>query len=61
MELKDFAKLLGKRGGEKTKTEHGLEHFRRMKKLSDEAKRRKKMQFDTVEANLLVDKRKPKV
>jgi hypothetical protein len=53
MDFKEVAKALGKRGGEKTRTEHGLEHYRRMKKLSDEAKKRKK-EADSI---LLIDKR----
>jgi hypothetical protein len=33
---------LGKRGGQTTLKKHGTEHFRRMKQLSDEAKKKKK-------------------
>jgi hypothetical protein len=43
MDLSQVAKELGKRGGLKTKENKGLDHYRKMKQLSDEAKKRKKM------------------
>jgi hypothetical protein len=53
MDLNEVARELGSRGGKKTLKEHGLEHYRHMKQLSDEAKKRKK-QADSI---LPIDKR----
>jgi hypothetical protein len=42
MDFNEVAKQLGKRGGLKTKNTHSADYYRKLQKLSTEAKKRKK-------------------
>ncbi len=41
--LSDFARELGRRGGEATKTKHGRKHFEKISKLGVKARKKKKI------------------
>lgn len=41
-DIKEVIKIIGKRGGEKTKNLYGISHYRKMQIKSVESKKRKK-------------------
>ena len=42
--MNDAAKQLGRKGGEATKEKHGLEHYRKIGKLSAKSRKKKKIE-----------------